>query len=121
MLLLYLHRPRSHQHCWRLHGVCFQPASEMHQPYLGAVSTSRQYPFFDQALDGTQSSSPGLEVITCVFIGIKIRSLTEETTKAILHLLNFQSTGKPCSVSVMSGFAYLLFCQFKKYFCPRRD
>jgi hypothetical protein len=43
----------------------------MSQPYLGAVSASRQCPVFDQVLDGTQSSSPGLEEITCVFIGVK--------------------------------------------------
>ncbi len=121
IFLLYSHQPRSHRHHWRQHGTCFLPDSGMRQLYLEAVSTSRWYPFFDPVSDGTQYSSPVPEVITCVFFCVKIRCLTEETAEAILNLLDFQSTGKPCSMSLVSRCTYLLFCQFKKYFCPRRD
>jgi hypothetical protein len=34
----------------------------------------------------------------------------KETAKAVLHLLNFQSAGKPRSMSLMSQCAYLRFC-----------
>ena len=67
IFLLHSHCPRRHQHHRRQYEVCSLPASGIRRPCLGAVSASMQYPVFDPVLDGTQSFSPALEVITCIF------------------------------------------------------
>ena len=109
MLLLHGHPPRSHHHHWRQHRVCFWPASGPCQPYLEATSASRQYPFFNPVSARTQPPSPVLEGITCVFYGVKTKSLSEETPKVSLHLLGFQPSGKPCSMSLIFKCADLFF------------
>src|ERR1700733_1973274 len=56
----------------------------MCQLFLGAVPASRRYPFIDLVWDGTPSSSPVLEGITCnCFCKIIIRCLTGEAAESL--------------------------------------